>query len=47
MGRAPAVLVRPDGHAVWIAAPSTPAAEAAQELRRSLTRWFGRPRATM
>ncbi|MEU3776969.1 FAD-dependent monooxygenase [Streptomyces sp. NPDC032472] len=44
--RADAVLVRPDGHAAWICAPSTPADTAAQELRETLARWFGGPRSS-
>ncbi|MFH8387626.1 FAD-dependent monooxygenase [Kitasatospora sp. NPDC018058] len=43
--RAHAVLVRPDGHAAWIGAPSTPVDAAAEELRETLARWFGRPAA--
>ncbi|WBP84856.1 FAD-dependent monooxygenase [Kitasatospora cathayae] len=42
--RAHAVLVRPDGHAAWIGAPSTPGDAAAEELRENLARWFGRGR---
>lgn len=42
MEHARAVLVRPDGHAAWIAASSTPVDAAAEELREALARWFGR-----
>ncbi|MFK0292454.1 FAD-dependent monooxygenase [Streptomyces sp. NPDC090442] len=38
-----AVLVRPDGHAAWIGAPSTAVDGAADELREALARWFGNP----
>ncbi|MFB7633502.1 FAD-dependent monooxygenase [Streptomyces sp. NPDC056149] len=38
-----AVLVRPDGHAAWIGAPSTPVGEGAEELREALVHWFGNP----
>ncbi|MET8955464.1 FAD-dependent monooxygenase [Streptomyces sp. NPDC004533] len=41
--RAHAILVRPDGHAAWIGAPSTPVDAAAEELRETLARWFRRP----
>ncbi|MFC6987221.1 hypothetical protein [Streptomyces cirratus] len=41
--RARAILVRPDGHAAWIDAPSTPVDAAAEELRKNLTDWFGHP----
>ncbi|MGW4519210.1 aromatic-ring hydroxylase C-terminal domain-containing protein [Streptomyces sp. NPDC004393] len=44
--RARAILVRPDGHAAWIGAPSTPVDAAADELRETLARWFGRPAPT-
>ncbi|MFD5462887.1 FAD-dependent monooxygenase [Kitasatospora sp. NPDC127059] len=44
--RADAILVRPDGHAAWIGTPTTPADVAAEELRASLTHWFGPPAAT-
>ncbi|MGO4458902.1 FAD-dependent monooxygenase [Streptomyces sp. M-16] len=43
--RAHAVLVRPDGHAAWIGAPSVPVDAAAEELRETLAHWFGRPEA--
>jgi len=36
-----AILVRPDGHAAWIGAPSTTAEVAAKELHDALGRWFG------
>ncbi|MEU1074756.1 FAD-dependent monooxygenase [Streptomyces sp. NPDC005878] len=44
---AQAVLVRPDGHAAWIAAMSTPVEAAAQELREALAYWFGSPVAAL
>jgi 2-polyprenyl-6-methoxyphenol hydroxylase-like FAD-dependent oxidoreductase len=44
--RAYAILVRPDGHAAWIGAPTTPADTAAAELRETLARWFGSPAST-
>ncbi|WP_370350297.1 FAD-dependent monooxygenase [Catenulispora sp. EB89] len=40
-----AILVRPDGHAAWIGAPSTTAEVAAKELHDALGRWFGIERA--
>jgi 2-polyprenyl-6-methoxyphenol hydroxylase-like FAD-dependent oxidoreductase len=40
---ASAVLVRPDGHAAWVAMPSTSEDTAAQRLRDCLHRWFGHP----
>ncbi|MEV7415465.1 FAD-dependent monooxygenase [Streptomyces sp. NPDC089919] len=40
---AEAVLVRPDGHAAWTTAPTTPTATAAAELHETLTHWFGPP----
>jgi hypothetical protein len=45
LDRAHAILVRQDGHAAWIGAPSTPVDAAAEELRETLARWFGRPAA--
>jgi hypothetical protein len=43
--RAQAILVRPDGHAAWIGAPSTPVDAAAEVLRGALAHWFGHPAA--
>ncbi|MFE2144644.1 FAD-dependent monooxygenase [Streptomyces sp. NPDC059456] len=40
-----AVLVRPDGHAAWAAAPCAPHHTGARQLRAALQHWFGPPKA--
>ena len=40
---ADALLIRPDAHVAWAAAPDEPADTAARGLREALSAWFGEP----
>ncbi|MEV0271784.1 FAD-dependent monooxygenase [Hamadaea sp. NPDC050747] len=43
---ADALLIRPDGHVVWVASLNEPADSAAPALREALLGWFGTPSGT-